>query len=93
MEMVADRRSDQPWNNATRSKLRSDPRHHGYHLSQKHISLGALLFGRIIERRETQLVHPRIKIAERAYFEFAPSTYLEHSGVLLIALWASAFDE
>jgi hypothetical protein len=32
-----------------------DPRHHGCHLSQKHISLRALLLGRIIERRETQL--------------------------------------
>jgi hypothetical protein len=37
-----------------------DPRHHGCHLSQKHISLHALLLGRIIESRETQLVHPSV---------------------------------
>ena len=35
-----------------------DPRHHGSHLSQEHITLGALLLGRIVERRKTQLVHP-----------------------------------
>src|SRR5207344_1392854 len=38
--------------------LERDPRHHGCHLSQEHITLGALLLGRIVERRKTQLVHP-----------------------------------
>jgi hypothetical protein len=54
MEMVADRRSDQPWIMRLDQSFDRDPRHHGCHPSQKHISVRVL--ARIIERRETQLV-------------------------------------